>query len=178
MPVQLPLYSLPTYPLHPHQSSHRPPITVGRLSLSLSHTHTPTYTPPPTHTHSLIQICSGRFQPHHACSTALIQLAHLPTLHRPIRTHTPPVTGRRHLHNFMPAGRRLMYLGRVSSPLSHCCAVRAGSHVTRVSGYRSSWKYSICDAHAHLYHFGSPFSSKVVVCGHCLVTLSLTIMKH
>ena len=24
-------------------------------------------------------------------------------------------------------------------------------------------------------HFGSPFSSKVVVCGHCLVTLSLTI---
>ena len=26
--------------------------------------------------------------------------------------------------------------------------------------------------------FGSPFSSKVVVCGHCLVTLSLTIMKH
>ena len=23
--------------------------------------------------------------------------------------------------------------------------------------------------------FGSPFSSKVVVCGHCLVTLSLTI---
>ena len=29
------------------------------------------------------------------------------------------------------------------------------------------------------YRFGSPFSSKVVVCGHCLVTnLSLTIMKH
>ena len=26
--------------------------------------------------------------------------------------------------------------------------------------------------------FGSPFSSKVVVCGHCLVTLSSTIMKH
>ena len=26
--------------------------------------------------------------------------------------------------------------------------------------------------------FGSPFSSKIVVCGHCLVTLSLTIMKH
>ena len=26
--------------------------------------------------------------------------------------------------------------------------------------------------------FSSPFSSKVVVCGHCLVTLSLTIMKH
>ena len=26
--------------------------------------------------------------------------------------------------------------------------------------------------------FGSPFSSKVVVCRHCLVTLSLTIMKH
>ena len=26
--------------------------------------------------------------------------------------------------------------------------------------------------------FGSPFSSKVVVCGLCLVTLSLTIMKH
>ena len=26
--------------------------------------------------------------------------------------------------------------------------------------------------------FGSPFSSKVVVRGHCLVTLSLTIMKH
>ena len=26
--------------------------------------------------------------------------------------------------------------------------------------------------------FGSPFSSKVVVFGHCLVTLSLTIMKH
>ena len=26
--------------------------------------------------------------------------------------------------------------------------------------------------------FGSPFSSKVVVCGHCLVTLYLTIMKH
>ena len=26
--------------------------------------------------------------------------------------------------------------------------------------------------------FGCPFSSKVVVCGHCLVTLSLTIMKH
>ena len=26
--------------------------------------------------------------------------------------------------------------------------------------------------------FGSPFSSKVVVCGHCLMTLSLTIMKH
>ena len=26
--------------------------------------------------------------------------------------------------------------------------------------------------------FGSPFSSKFVVCGHCLVTLSLTIMKH
>ena len=25
------------------------------------------------------------------------------------------------------------------------------------------------------YHFGSPFSSKVVVCGHGLVTLSLTI---
>ena len=24
-------------------------------------------------------------------------------------------------------------------------------------------------------HFGSPFSSKVVVCGHCLVPLSLTI---
>ena len=24
-------------------------------------------------------------------------------------------------------------------------------------------------------HFGSPFSSKVVVCGHCLVTLSLII---
>ena len=24
------------------------------------------------------------------------------------------------------------------------------------------------------YRFGSPFSSKVVVCGHCLVTLSLT----
>ena len=24
-------------------------------------------------------------------------------------------------------------------------------------------------------HFGSPFSSKVVICGHCLVTLSLTI---
>ena len=28
------------------------------------------------------------------------------------------------------------------------------------------------------YLFGSPFSSKVVVCGHGLVTLSLTIMKH
>ena len=28
------------------------------------------------------------------------------------------------------------------------------------------------------FRFGSPFSSKVVVCGHCLVTLSLTIMKH
>ena len=26
--------------------------------------------------------------------------------------------------------------------------------------------------------FCSPFSSKVVICGHCLVTLSLTIMKH
>ena len=26
--------------------------------------------------------------------------------------------------------------------------------------------------------FGSPFSSKGVVCGHCLVALSLTIMKH
>ena len=26
--------------------------------------------------------------------------------------------------------------------------------------------------------FGSPFSSKVVVCGHCLVASSLTIMKH
>ena len=26
--------------------------------------------------------------------------------------------------------------------------------------------------------FGSPFSLKVVVCGHCLVTLSLTIMKN
>ena len=26
--------------------------------------------------------------------------------------------------------------------------------------------------------FGSPISSKAVVCGHCLVTLSLTIMKH
>ena len=26
--------------------------------------------------------------------------------------------------------------------------------------------------------FGFPFSSKVVVCGHCLVTLSLTVMKH
>ena len=25
------------------------------------------------------------------------------------------------------------------------------------------------------YRFGSPFFSKVVVCGHCLVTLSLTI---
>ena len=25
------------------------------------------------------------------------------------------------------------------------------------------------------FHFGFPFSSKVVVCGHCLVTLSLTI---
>ena len=25
--------------------------------------------------------------------------------------------------------------------------------------------------------FGSPFSLKVVVCGHCLVTLSVTIMK-
>ena len=25
---------------------------------------------------------------------------------------------------------------------------------------------------------GSPFSSQVVVCGQCLVTLSLTIMKH
>ena len=25
-----------------------------------------------------------------------------------------------------------------------------------------------------LYRFGSPFSSKVVVCGHCLVTLSIT----
>ena len=25
------------------------------------------------------------------------------------------------------------------------------------------------------YRFGSPFSSKVVVCGHCLVTLSLTV---
>ena len=40
MPVQLPLYSLPTYPPHPHQSSHTPPIAVGRHSLSLSHTHT------------------------------------------------------------------------------------------------------------------------------------------
>ena len=27
-------------------------------------------------------------------------------------------------------------------------------------------------------YFGSPFTSKVVVCEHCLVTLSLTIMKH
>ena len=26
--------------------------------------------------------------------------------------------------------------------------------------------------------FGSPFSSKFLACGHCLVTLSLTIMKH
>ena len=26
--------------------------------------------------------------------------------------------------------------------------------------------------------FGSPFSSKVVACRHCLVALSLTIMKH
>ena len=26
--------------------------------------------------------------------------------------------------------------------------------------------------------FGSPLSSKVVVCGHCIVTVSLTIMKH
>ena len=26
--------------------------------------------------------------------------------------------------------------------------------------------------------FGSSFFLKVVVCGHCLVTLSLTIMKH
>ena len=26
--------------------------------------------------------------------------------------------------------------------------------------------------------FGSPFSSTDVVCGHCLVTLSRTIMKH
>ena len=26
--------------------------------------------------------------------------------------------------------------------------------------------------------FGSTFSAKVVVCGHCLVTLSLTVMKH
>ena len=26
--------------------------------------------------------------------------------------------------------------------------------------------------------FGSPFSSKVVVCGHCLVTLSSQLMKH
>ena len=25
---------------------------------------------------------------------------------------------------------------------------------------------------------GAPFSSQVVVCGQCLVTLSLTIMKH
>ena len=28
------------------------------------------------------------------------------------------------------------------------------------------------------FRFGSPFSSKVAVCGHCLVTLSLTFMKH
>ena len=27
-------------------------------------------------------------------------------------------------------------------------------------------------------YFGSPFTSKAVVCGHCLVTLSVTIMKH
>lgn len=52
-----------------------------------------------------------------------------------------------HLHSFMPAGRRLMYLGLVSLPLSHCCAVKAGSHVTRVSGYKSSWKYSFCNSH-------------------------------
>ena len=26
--------------------------------------------------------------------------------------------------------------------------------------------------------FGFPVTSKVVVCGHCLLTLSLTIMKH
>ena len=33
----------------------------------------------------------------------------------------------------------------------------------------------ICRRTSVLFHFGSPFSSKVVVCGYCLVTLSLTI---
>ena len=33
----------------------------------------------------------------------------------------------------------------------------------------------VCSRISVPFHFGSPFSSKVVVCGHCLVTLSLTI---
>ena len=46
----------------------------------------------------------------------------------------------------------------------------ASRNYTLKSRYGGSTSVRIC--------FGSPFSSKVVVCGQCLVTLSLTIMKH
>ena len=44
------------------------------------------------------------------------------------------------LHGFISLGCRLTHSCCLSSPSSHSCAVRAGTHVTLVSGYRSSWK--------------------------------------
>ena len=46
------------------------------------------------------------------------------------------------------------------------CVSRFGLEVRRQAGWASV-----------RIRFGSPFSSKVVVCGHCLVTLSLTIIE-
>ena len=47
-----------------------------------------------------------------------------------------------------------------------------------ISVSRFGLNYIVSGGTSVRIRFGSPFSSKVVVFRHCLVTLSLTIMKH
>ena len=79
----------------------------------------------------------------------------------------------------MPTAKRQEFCGVAP------CARSKPRHVT-LPGYRDACQLLWPSGKANAYRlvsrgtsvqirFGCPFSSKVVVCGHCLVTLSLTI---
>jgi hypothetical protein len=49
-----------------------------------------------------------------------------------------------YIRNFMSGGLKLIFRCSLLPPFNQSAALIDGSHVTVVSGYTSSWKYSFC----------------------------------
>ena len=62
----------------------------------------------------------------------------------------------------MSWGLRLREDWTPSSPESHSWLVRAASHVTLVSGYTSSWKYSVCIGEIMVHSFLQEWALKII----------------
>ena len=141
-------------------------MAAGEVKNTHTHTHTHTHTlhyktlegdPPPTHTLHYKTLEGGTPPPP-------------PTLHYKTLEGGPPNTQRHTLHYKNTC--------RTDTHTLHYKTLEGGTP-TYVSRFGLAVKLRLVNRGTSVrIRFGSPFSSKVVVCGHCLVTLSITVTKH